>query len=374
MTLPTLAVGGMERFQLQLAAELIRKGHRVSVLALHDDGVLATDFRNVGAFVGATPPPDPGLLGMLRARVLRQELRALEVEVLHSVSGVWLPSASGAAALGLGLVHVQHGLELRRDLRNRLVLRLASRRTPVVVAVSREAAEDASRIAAVPLAAIEVIANGLRIPPTTRDDVDLGYRDRLNISRDAFVVGCLARFDRVKNVPLLVDAFARFRALCPERPTHLVLAGDGPERPSIEETIRAHGLEACVHLPGMVRDPAALLGTLDCCVLASLTEGTPMSLIEAMAAGVPVVATAVGGIPELLDDGRAGWLATPQDPMALAQQLLAVASVAEDVSRRVRRARQIVEERFEIGAVAERYLALYRAAMARPGARPSSPN
>lgn len=352
----------MERFQLSLARELTARGHAVAVFALRGDGVLRSEFAACCDRADVLPPAAGGLPGLWWPTPLKAALRAFRADVVHSVSGVWLASSRAAqSADRTAMVQAQHGREPRLGPRERLVLRLASRRTHAVVAVSEEVAWEVAHLA--PAAPTPVlIANGLPLP-AFRHGVDRSARAAWSLPPDAFVIGCLARFDAVKNLPLLLRGVAALHTARPELNTHLLLAGDGAEREALERLTHELGIAARVRMPGMVANPGAVLSVLDVCVLTSTTEGTPMSLIEAMALGVPVAASAVGGIPALFEHGASGRLFPSMDEAGLMQALQSVAEGDADTASRVTRARAFVEQTFEIGAVASRYEAVYAEAM-----------
>ena len=150
-------------------------------------------------------------------------------------------------------------------------------------------------------------------------------RRRLGYGRDDFVIGTLCRLEPIKGTGDLVDAFLR---LAPDRPAlRLLVAGEGPERPELLKRIHAAGLQNRATILGGWVDPLAILPACDAMVLASRNEGMGRALVEAMVLGLPVVATAVGGVADLLDGGRAGLLVPPSDPEALAS---ALARLADD--------------------------------------------
>lgn len=142
-------------------------------------------------------------------------------------------------------------------------------------------------------------------------------RAEQGIPESAPLVGAVGRFVPIKDVPLLVRAFARVLANRTSRQqpaAHLVLAGDGPERAAIETTVRACGIDANVHLLGWRTDLASIYADLDLLVVSSKNEGTPLAMIEAFAAGVPVVATRVGGVPDMFDARATNGLPPPPPP------------------------------------------------------------
>lgn len=150
-------------------------------------------------------------------------------------------------------------------------------------------------------------------------------RQDVGLPQDAFVVGCVARLVPVKGVEDAIEATAQLRSL--STPVHLVLVGDGPQRPALERLVTALRLQDRAHFFGLRRDVPDLLPLFDVVVLLSRNEGMGRVIVEAQAAGVPVVATRVGGIPDLVVEGITGILVPPADPAALAD---AIRSLAED--------------------------------------------
>ena len=171
------------------------------------------------------------------------------------------------------------------------------------------------------------------------------------------------------------DALTLVRALAAVQgsPFELLVVGDGPDRPSIEEEVRRLGLERAVELVGQRDDVPELLATADLFVLSSRSEGLPLSILEAMAAGLPVVASGVGGIPEVVVDGETGLLVPPGDPQRLAaavEQLLVNASLRRRFGEAGRRR---VAEHFDLASTHRAHLNLYRRVLARSGLPVPSP-
>jgi len=140
-------------------------------------------------------------------------------------------------------------------------------------------------------------------------------RQHLGLASDVPLVGAVGRLVGIKDLATLVRAIARLDGV------HLALIGDGEQRAELEGLVASLGLEGRVHLPGWADDVAAWVADLDVVALTSRNEGTPVALIEALAAGRPVVATAVGGVPFVVHDGATGWLVPPGDPAAVAEAL-----------------------------------------------------
>jgi len=168
------------------------------------------------------------------------------------------------------------------------------------------------------------------------------------------LLGFVGRLSPEKGLHHLLEALAHADLAH----VHLVIAGDGPERPALEQQIATLGLGARVHLLGYRRDTLGLYQALDAFVLPSLIEAFPMVLLEAMACGLPVIASAVGEVPRILDHGRFGWVTQPGNPHDLAQaigQALPPTSPALPPAPRER----VVGE-YSSQAMAQRYLAIYQ--------------
>jgi glycosyltransferase involved in cell wall biosynthesis len=235
--------------------------------------------------------------------------------------------------------------------------RLSLRWMDRVVCVSHRQAARVRR-AGVPAGQTVVIPNAVQAERFAHPDPE--YRGRL---QEFFprpprrVVGAAGRLSPEKGFGVLVDAAARVADADPG--VGFVLFGDGPLRSQLVRQVAAAGLAERFLLPGFRHDLDCFLPFLDLLVLPSFTEGMPNVVLEAFAAGVPVVATAVGGTPELIEEGKSGYLVPPGEPAALARRIRD-ALAAEDARRRLgRRGRERVLRQFTFAAQAERYQGLF---------------
>jgi glycosyltransferase involved in cell wall biosynthesis len=173
--------------------------------------------------------------------------------------------------------------------------------------------------------------------------------------------GSLAGLRKVKNLPALVRA----AAFLPDE-WQLVIAGEGPERPAILAEAEREGIEHRVHLPGFVADPASVTGLFDVFALSSLSEQFPISVIEAMAAGLPVAAPAVGDVAEMVAEANREFIVPPGDERALRQALTALAADPA-LRKRIGEANRIrARKEYDETAMIARYKALYWGLMNRP--------
>jgi glycosyltransferase involved in cell wall biosynthesis len=175
--------------------------------------------------------------------------------------------------------------------------------------------------------------------------------------RDEIVVGAVGRMSSEKNHRILIQAVALVRRN--HSNVRLRLLGDGPLEPKLKKLVRNLGLDDIVQFFGFSNDVAGFMGGLDIFALPSNSEALPLSLLEAIASGLPVVATAVGGVPRILQNTGCGWLCPAENPGALAQAIES-AIASPNLMDRGERARQLVAERYAVERMAHDYERLYQ--------------
>jgi glycosyltransferase involved in cell wall biosynthesis len=259
---------------------------------------------------------------------------------------------------GAALIHTKHGRN-PDSLRRRWLRRAAAKLVDAYVAVSPSTAAVARENDDCDEARLHVIANGIDVTAFTLGaSVRCAVRDELGIPRDAWVVGTIGRLAPEKDQAALV------RAMVPllDEKRRLVIVGDGAERISLDDLVRSLERGRYVHLTGARRDPARLLAAFDVFALSSCTEGLPLVLLEAMAAGLPVVSTDVGGIGDVVEHERTGFL-VPRTSMArFADELLRLYR-NPDLARKVgMTARHAVRNTYSVERMANDYAALYATA------------
>ena len=245
-------------------------------------------------------------------------LRRDRIDVLHAHkfgANVWAAILGRLAHVPVIVAH-EHSWSFKgKPLRRLLDRELIARACSVILAVSREDRRRMIEIEGIPPDRVVVVPNGiLELPPATGRDV----LSPLGIPPEAPVVGAVSMLRPEKGIEVLIRAAALLK---PEFPALRVLvAGDG-DRGSYEALIRDLQLDETVHLLGVRTDVPDLLRVFQVAVCCSDREGSPLSVMEYMAAGRPVVATRVGGLPDLIDDGVEGLLVAPGDPAALAEAI-----------------------------------------------------
>jgi glycosyltransferase involved in cell wall biosynthesis len=204
---------------------------------------------------------------------------------------------------------------------------------------------------------IVLIENGVDTQRYNRPGGEVS-RSQLGLDPNGMVVGAVGRLSPEKGLHHLLKGLAILRSH--GLLVDLILVGDGPERPRLDLDSRAFGLDGHVKFLGVRRDLPRIYAVMDVFALPSLQEASPMALLEAMAAGRPIVATSVGGVPEILENGRSGLLVTPGCPVALADGLERLTSDSALRHRLGDAARHRVAERFDISHTVERHAQLYR--------------
>ncbi len=341
--LASLQRAGAERMAVSLACGLDANRFDTEVVSLYDaypegfEPALAAGgipVRHLGKHRGFDPRMVPRL-----ARVMREYHPAI-VHTHSYVLRYTLPA--GLAAGRPCMVHTVHNLAFREvDRFGRLIHRAAFRAGAAAVAVSAEVARSFREVYCADPAA--VIPNGVDLDRFHRPAEDWRRGNGFN-EQDGLIVS-VARLEPQKNPLLLIDAFAR--GLAGDARWRLLLAGGGSLRETADRHAVRLGVGERVHFLGVRTDIPDLLAACDLFALAADWEGSPMAVIEAMAAGLPVVATAVGGVPELVEHGVTGLLAPPGDTAALAESL---AALARDPRRRTEFSARAHERAARFGA------------------------
>lgn len=344
----SVAIGGQEMVVLSLAAEADRARFTPRVLCLHSGGELESRFAALGIPVDVLDPPvGNGSLGPLRA--MAQYLRLHRPAVLHTHNPT--PHQYGAlarlAARVPVMVHTKHGRNQLLGPKSRIYERVAGRLTDMVVPVSQDAAAVAHTAEGVPSDRIQVIRNGITmggLPPTRPPEA---------LNRAVHV----ARLNRVKDQSTLLRAV---RLVANRNPQfRLDIVGDGEERAALEQLAQELQLNQVVTFHGFCDDVRPSLDNAGVFVLSSLSEGIALTLLEAMAAGLPVVATDVGGNREVVVPGETGVLVPPRAPEAMADAILGLVADPLRAHQFGLAGRARVEREFSLKQTVQQYEELY---------------
>jgi glycosyltransferase involved in cell wall biosynthesis len=341
--------GGQEIRIVTEAGWLRERGVRVLLAAPPESRILTEAARAAFETIALRMrgPWDVPAIARL-ARVIRQE----KIALVHTHSSIDAWIGGGAARLArVPVVRSRHvSIPIRRGL-NPVYTWLADR-----IVTSGEAIRQLVLAGGVRPDAVVALPAGVDLAAFSPGEPSAAVRAELGDSRP--VIGSIAMFRGSKGHDHLLEAFRGVREEFAG--ARLLLVGDGIRRQWVEGLARERGLAAAVRFTGFRRDVPDLLRLMDCFVLASTrTEGVPQSLLQAMAAGVPVAASAIGGIPEVVADGRTGLLVPPEDPAALARAVVETLRDRGAARVRAEAARDLVRSRFSHDRCVDRLLALY---------------
>lgn len=339
-------VGGMEKLLVEFARLTDRDRYALTFISLQERGELAAQIESHDWPVIAFDKSD-GLKPALIGRLAKQ-LRSVAPEILHThnTAGFVYGVAAGVIAGVPKIIHTRHGQRFESSARQTRMFRLMSRWVDRVVTVS----SDARRL---------TIEEGIEAEKTVaiRNGVDLN-RFSMPTNRSLGRIAVVARLSPEKDIASLVHA-VKIMAQQSVSP-HLDVIGDGSERESLQSLVTTFGLNDQVHFHGIRDDIPAVLADASIFVLPSLTEGISLTLLEAMASGLPVVACNVGGNPEVVQDGESGFLVPPGDPSALAGAILKLHHDNELAAKLGLAGRRRVEQQFCIHRMISSYEKLYR--------------
>ena len=356
--LSSFGVGGQERVALDLAIGQKARGHDVSVISLapEPDGAMAQEFAQAGIAVGRVPKRG-GLDPTLVPRLAR-ELRRQDIDVVHTHNPLPLIYGAPAARLvGAAAIHTKHGIN-PGSRGHRMLRRAAAKLTHAFVAVSSTTEAQAREQRDAPERKLHTIPNGIRLDRYAPDaEARAAARVELGLG-DAWVIGTVGRLDQFKNQAMLVRAAAPLLSSS----VRLVIIGEGDARGEVEAAIAALPDPRWVVMTGRRMDVPKLVHAFDVFALSSKSEGLPLVVPEAMAAGLPIIATSVGGLPSVVDQGVTGLL-VPVDEAAFGAALKELAADHALAKTMGAKAREVALSRYSHDRMVDAYLALYARAL-----------
>ena len=349
-----LCHGGAQQVVRSLVLLRDRSRFDSLVYAFHD-GALAAGLRSSGERVSILPQRTPFLDPSLSRR-LRDSFCKEKVDVVHThLFGADLHAGLAAKRAGLPAVMTVHS-NRHDNWRQRFLAGWVFRRFDRIVAVGGLVADGLASSWPSVRPKLRLIRNGVEGPNRTGDPSSM-LRTLLNLSREEVLIGTVGRLAPEKGHVDLVRAFRI--VLDRGSPLQLVIVGEGPMRRQIEDEVASAGLTGRVHLPGSLPQTSALVSEFDLFVLPSLREGLPLSLLEAMMAGVPCIATPVGSVGEVIRDGATGRLVPPGDPRDLAGAILGLLRNPEERAWLAAGARDLALREYGASEMVAAYERLY---------------
>lgn len=352
-----LGGGGLEKVVRDLSIRLKQRDFFPAVFTLRKLGVFAQDLLDSGVPVFLCREPDFRVRGA-PVRLIRH-LSSFSPDIIHAHSGAWfLSSVSRFVLKKPRLMYTEHGRYPPEPWPRAVIERWCAGQTHVVAGVSNHVADYLTEFLGLEERPI-VLPNGIdlsrysQLDPRRVSEV----RRRLGVSEGAFVFVSVGRLTDVKNHQALIRALAEVRAR--QKEVTLFIVGQGPLEKELAGLACQLGIPDAVHLLGFRADVAECLATSDAFVLPSKTEGMPLALIEALAVGLPTIASDVGGISEVLGDPPAGLLIRHSVETELAEAMLRVVS-SPTLRAELGKAAKYRARDFGLEALFERYSQVYR--------------
>lgn len=357
------AIGGATVHVRDLAQAMRDRGHGVTVL-VGGRGPVTDELEAAGipyrplAFLRRKIHPLRDLRAVAEMTAALRDLRP-DLVSTHTAKAGWIGRAA-CARLGLPAIYTPHGWSIENRVSPRLgplftrAERCAARWASAIVCVCEHEKRLALRKSVAPEEKLHVVHNGVRdVPPLLRAEPGSGTGPPRLVST--------ARFDSPKDHATLLRALAALADL----PWELDLIGDGPLQPSMRGLAASLGIAARVRFLGHQREPERVLARAHLFVLSSRSEAFPRSVLEAMRAGLPVIASRVGGVPEAVTNGREGLLVPPADPDAFSTALGPLLSNAGRRAEMGEAARRAFESRFRLERMLEKTAAVYASVISR---------
>jgi glycosyltransferase involved in cell wall biosynthesis len=353
-----MGIGGTEQVIRNLVDHTDLERFNPSVICLDNNvGPLGIKLREQGFEVTAFKR-QPGLDFNL-IKTIRQHIKNKQIDILHCHQ--YTPYSYGLLAswfTNIKVIFTEHGRFYpdRFKWKRMLVNPIFSLKTASIISISKSTKEALVKYEFFPKNQIEVIYNGindLKLPEF--DETQL--RESLGISADAPILGTISRLDPIKNQIMMLDAFKEIHKKLPQ--TKLLIVGDGPLRETLESHAKSLGLESDTIFTGFQIDPQKYLKLMDIFLLPSLSEGTSMTLLEAMSYHKPCVVTDAGGNPEIVSDGETGFVTPNRDMPAFVTGIFKLLNNKELKNRMGNSARERYENYFTVDKMTTLYQELY---------------
>lgn len=345
--------GGQERRTFAEAREFKKRGHRV-ILAVQPGSALGKHAKEVGIEVREIRMENRDILKAFFRLFSLIRRERVDIVNTHSSKDSWIASFAARLALRPRLIRTRHvSIPISKHPLN-IIYKLPHKIITCGEAIRKRMIE----VNRFPLEKIVSIPTGVDVERFNPDRVKENIREELGIDQDAPLVGNISIIRTEKGYPYFLEAAQEILKVKPE--TSFLIVGHEPKGNTLTQEVRKRGLEDKVIMPGLREDIPQVLATLDVFVLSSLREGVPQGVTQALAMEKPVVATDVGGVPELIKHNQTGLLVSPANSETLAKAILELLEDREKAKRLGENGRRLVEEKFSQETMIERIEDLYR--------------
>lgn len=353
----SLAMGGLQQVLYNLCRHIDRSLFEVSVVALKELGLFADKLAELDVQVILVPQAKK--TDYFAFVKLARFLREMKIDIIHTHNTQ--PFIDGTlAALLAGvktIVHTDHSRTFPDKKRYMIAERILSVFAHKIIGVSDSVVHNLMHYEKITPGKVLTIHNGINAAEYDINVDRVKRRRELGLDDTSPVLGISSRLSYVKGINYLLEAMCDIRKI--HEDVSLIIIGDGPQKKELEQQTEALGLQRHVHSLGEIVKIQPLLKIFDIFVLPSLSEGMPICLLEAMASGCPIVTTNVGGIPEMIENGKNGFLVRPADSKALSSAILYLLEHEQVRNSLVIEGKRVVRERFSALKMTKTYEQLY---------------
>lgn len=346
----SLECGGLEKMVISLAERLNKKSSCASICCLDKTGELAqeAEYKNIKVIAVRKKPGIDLPLVIKLAGIFRRE--KINVVHTHNLGPLFYGTLAARLSRVPVVINTRHGREAK------VSLKLLWAMNDNIVAISHDARRRLLKFNRINEERIKVIYNGIDIKKFS--EINSAQNKKIfNFDSSALVIGTIARLAPEKDQFTLIDAFSEVSQKLDN--TRLIIVGDGTLRKELESYCRKRNLANKILFLGFRQDIPKILSIFDVFVLSSITEGISLTLLEAMAASRPIVATNVGGNPEIIDNGVTGFLVPPKSPDRMAEAIIKILSDKELAGKMKLAGYKRVKEKFSLDRMTEAYNNLY---------------